>query len=138
MRRYQFLQVAALLLFSAWIFQKAILLTLAQGFEEKIRFVAENSLYSTFSALTLGLALYAFREKYKFYYGLIEVSFSAALTYVLILHLESNGLAGLLAVGGAVYVTVRGIDNMYTGFKSPKLYYKEPQKADKDNITENS
>ncbi|MNN72620.1 hypothetical protein D3C81_1886750 [compost metagenome] len=94
-------------------------------------------MYSTFSVLAFGLALYAFREKYKFYYGLIEVSFSAALTYVLILHLESNGLAGLLAVGGAIYVTVRGIDNMYTGFKSPKLYYKAPQKEDKDDITEN-
>ena len=76
------------------------------------------------------MCLFIFREKQKFYYGLIEVSFSVALTYALLLHVDSTGLVGLLAVGGAIYVTVRGLDNMRTGYKSPNLHHKENPKID--------
>ncbi len=117
------------------MFQEALITTFDKDFTQQLALISEHPKLSTLISLLFGICLFIFREKQKFYYGLVEVSFSVALTYALLLHLDSTGLGGLLAAGGAIYVTVRGLDNMRTGYKSPNLHHKENPKPSSVEIS---
>lgn len=135
LRRWQYIKAPFLLALAAWMFQEAVKFTFTQDLSMYFKAVSDYAWYVTTATLLIGLALYVFREKNKFYYGLIEVSFSIGLTYALVSHLNETGLGGALAVGGAIYVTVRGLDNMWTGYKSPRLRYKEEPTTEGDEDT---
>ncbi|QXI32139.1 hypothetical protein [Pseudomonas promysalinigenes] len=135
LRRYQFIKSGILVIIAFWMFQEALISTFGKDFTQQLALISEHPKLSTLIALLAGIFLFIFREKQKFYYGLVEVSFSVALTYALLLHLETTGLGGLLAVGGAIYVTVRGLDNMRTGYKSPNLHHKENPKPSSVEIS---
>lgn len=67
----------------------------------------------------LAVGLYALREKFRYLYGAIEISFSIALIIQTVEHLKHDGIIGWPVAGAAVYVLVRGLDNFVTGYKNP-------------------
>lgn len=132
LRRYNFLKSTVLFLILLWMFKEAILFSFGKNFESQFKFLGAHAEGAALVVLIMGMILYIFRERYRFYYGLVEVSFSVALAYGLLLHVDGNGLGGLLGVIGAIYVTVRGIDNICTGYKLPRLHHKANPVADVD------
>lgn len=77
--------------------------------------------YSSIAAIAMGVLLYALRRLARYYYGVAETSFALALIYVSVAQLQTSGTYGAFALGSAVYVLVRGIDNLVESYEWAKL-----------------
>lgn len=69
-------------------------------------------------AVGLGLMLYVFRSVDRALYGLAEILFGAAAAAFIGWQAEADLLARFVALGAAVYIVVRGMDNYVTGRKT--------------------
>ncbi|MNV63854.1 hypothetical protein D3C71_1564720 [compost metagenome] len=63
----------------------------------------------------LGFTFWITRTYYRFVYGLGEVIFGISAAFAIGLNPSSNALANVVALVGAIYVVVRGIDNADEG-----------------------
>ena len=68
------------------------------------------------SVLVLGVALYWFRLRKRIHYGIVEVTFALASAWYGINKIATTGYAESITVIAAVYLVVRGVDNIREGF----------------------
>lgn len=115
--RYKYLKSTLLFLFLLWSFEEVLVNFISGQYEFLTILMDSYQILAAFAVVFFGLLLYLFREKYRYYYGLVEIAFACSLIAVSISQLTSSDSAGLFSLGTAVYVLVRGIDNIAIGFK---------------------
>jgi hypothetical protein len=87
-----------------------------------ITFSSNYVFFTTSAIFCIGYLLFYFKEKCKYYYGLIELSFAFALIYTAITKVTSLTNSELYPIIiTAIYVIVRGLDNMKQGSQN-KLF----------------
>lgn len=69
--------------------------------------------------LLVGFGLYLLREKNRFFYGLIETGFAIAVVIHSARMLPNQGVVAWATAAGSVYLLIRGLDNLVTGYKAP-------------------
>lgn len=123
LRRYLYLRTTAILLCLclSLVFTHGLEFLLQDGLRTLQHLVSAFPNQSAAILACTGILLYLFRRISKYYYGILEISFAYSLINVAVYRLPSGGFPELLALGNAIYVLVRGIDNTIQGFESPRL-----------------
>ena len=122
-RQFNYLRSSAYLLFFAYIFHAVLARALSEPVPLIIQFAHGYPVNATVALLFVGVLLYVFRERYRYFYGITEMAFACALIYVGVNQLAQTPSQLLTAVGGALYVLVRGLDNLIQGYKNPPILY---------------
>lgn len=116
---FNYLQDTVLLIIAIYIFHE-LLLNLFLFINAPFTTFASNYVFfTTCTIFCIGYLLFYFKEKSKYYYGLIELSFAFAIIYTAIskiLDLTTSEFIPVIIT--AIYVIVRGLDNMKQGFQS--------------------
>lgn len=73
------------------------------------------NLIGIFAIALVGIGLYLVRERWRVYYGVIEVAFALAYGWYSISKVTTVGYVESLSVIAAIYLVVRGIDNIMVG-----------------------
>lgn len=123
LRQFNYLRSTAYFLFFAYLFQFSLVRLLSEPSPIALQFAQSYPLQSTAALICAGVLLYCFRDGYRYYYGLTEAAFACALIYVGVDQLEHAPSQAVPAIGAALYVLVRGLDNLIQGYKSPPILY---------------
>ncbi|MFY9089223.1 hypothetical protein [Arcobacter aquimarinus] len=116
---FNYLQDSVLIIIAICIFHQLLLKLLLFINTPFINFACNYVFFTTSIIFCIGFLLFAFKEKSKYYYGLIELSFAFAVIYTAISKISSlTNSEFILAIITAIYVIVRGLDNMKQGFQS--------------------
>jgi hypothetical protein len=79
---------------------------------------AKLSIFGASIILFIGVCLYIMREKWRLAYGLLEVAFAVVYGFFAFQKLrEAAGYVESVTIVAAVYLVVRGVDNVVTGWK---------------------
>jgi hypothetical protein len=73
--------------------------------------------------LPITMGLFIFRKKKRFQYGIIEIIFGIITLASIIINPTENtttGIIDVLKLLGVIYITIRGLDNLEKGLKSPR------------------
>lgn len=121
--RFHFLRGTAYFLFFAYLSNFVLTRLLFESNLMILRIIQNYPTQTTMALTGFGVLLYAFRERARYYYGLTEAAFACALVHVNVIDLTSLSAQKLAAVAAALYVLVRGLDNLIQGYKSPPIRY---------------
>lgn len=130
--RSKFIYIRSLLYFAicAYLFHSPLTQLLFESNTLFIKLVQDYPLRGTIAMIALGVILYVFRERSRYYYGLTEAAFACTLIHVCVNELSSPTSQKIVTLGAALYVLVRGIDNLVQGFKNPQTRIVEKPKAE--------
>ncbi len=129
LRQFNYLRTTAYFLFFAYLFQFSLVRVLSVPSPAVLQFAQNYPLQLTVALVCIGVLLYFFREFYRYYYGLTETAFACALIYVAVDQLALAPSQAAPAIGAALYVLVRGLDNLIQGYKSPPILYADKQQV---------
>ena len=67
----------------------------------------------------LGVVMYRLRSHKRALYGAIELAVACLACWLSVEQLHQGGMLPWMGAAGAVYVVVRGLDNLLEGLKTP-------------------
>lgn len=83
-----------------------------------------------------GVALYAIRQKWRVQYGLLEIAFALVYGFSAILKVSEKGYTEFVGIVAAVYLVVRGVDNVMIGFNASFERAKHPSETPEEPSTD--
>jgi hypothetical protein len=84
----------------------------------------------------VGFGFYKIRENYRDFYGLAEVVMGIVGVWVLLSNTQASRMTLTIALVGAVYFIVRGLDNFMEGRKNPTSFFSTKLFTHVDNSIE--
>lgn len=85
-----------------------------------------------------GLMLFKLRSWYRITYGLVEIAFALVYGWVKLAHINSSDYGDSVSVVAAVYLVVRGLDNVMVGWKARQEKVKKTAEAKPIGLTAES
>eukprot|EP01029_Cantina_marsupialis_P005928 TRINITY_DN164385_c0_g1_i1.p1 TRINITY_DN164385_c0_g1~~TRINITY_DN164385_c0_g1_i1.p1 ORF type:complete len:161 (+),score=12.55 TRINITY_DN164385_c0_g1_i1:33-515(+) len=116
--KYTYLRDTFFLFLLIYLFHQLLINIFSILSKSLIVFAENNPIFTVIVLIGSGILLYFFRERSKYYYGLVEIGFGTALIYTAVDQISSLNTEAFPAIGAAMYIVVRGLDNLNQGYKA--------------------